>query len=219
MTGGARWRRPTDDRTVTDSAEITRLLHAVDAGDDGALDALMQVVHRDLERVAQSHLRRRFGAQAAAITLEPAALVNESFLKLIRHRTRYDNRGHFFAVATKAMLHVLLDYCDQRNARKRGGDRTRVSFSIAERDAPDRGAAGREAAAMHVGLHPLVEALERLEALDARKADVVKMRVVWAMTNDEIAESLGVSRPTIERDWRFAKAWLMEEAGATGAVE
>jgi len=192
---------------------ITRLLHDVDAGREGALDELMRVVHADLERVASAHLRRRFGARAGAVTLEPAALVNESFLKLIRHRVRYDSSGHFFATATKVMLRVLLDYCDQRNARKRGGDRTRVSFSVAEAQAAAPGSA-EGGGALQVGLEPLVEALGRLEVLDARKAEVVKMRVVWGLTNDEIAESLGVSRPTVERDWRFAKAWLAEEAGA-----
>ena len=196
------------------STQITRLLHEVESGRDGALDELMRVVYADLERVAAAHLRRRFGRRAEAVTLEPAALVNESFLKLIRHRAKYDSRGHFFATATKVMLHVLLDYVDQRNARKRGGDRTRISFSFAEHNEVEPASAGREGGEIHVGLEPLVKALGELEKLDSRKADVVKMRVVWNMTNDEIAESLGVSRPTVERDWRFAKAWLADEAGA-----
>lgn len=201
---------------MTADANITRLLREVDAGKPGALDELMRAVHVDLERVAGAHLRRRFGAQAGAVTLEPAALVNESFLKLIRHRVKYDSRGHFFATATKVMLRVLLDYCDQRNARKRGGDRARVSFSFVDgcsARGDDKPSDNEAQDALHVELKPLVQALERLEALDARKADVVKMRVVWGLTNDQIAESLGVSRPTVERDWRFAKAWLAEEAG------
>lgn len=198
------------------AAQITRLLHEVETGRDGALDELMRVVYADLERMATGQLRKRFGGMANAITLEPAALVNESFLKLIRHRATYDSRGHFFAVATKTMLHVLLDYVDQRNAQKRGGDRTRISFAVAANQVADDASSG--AGALHVELRPLVTALEGLEKLDARKADVVKMRVVWGMTNDEIAESLGISRPTVERDWRFAKAWLAEEAGATAGT-
>jgi len=195
---------------VDAEAPITRLLQDIDAGRPGAMDELMRVVHADLERVAAAHLRRRFGARAQAVTLEPAAIVNESFLKLIRHRQQYDSRGHFFATATKVMLHVLLDYVDQRNAQKRGGDRDRISFSLAERDAADRNAGA--GGTIEVGLQPMVRALAELEKLDARKADVVKMRVIWGMTNDEIAESLGVSRPTAERDWRFAKSWLAEQA-------
>lgn len=205
---------------VTEIAQITKLLDDVNEGRDGALDELMKVVYEDLERVARSHLRKRFGARANSVTLEPAALVNESFMKLIRGRQTYDSRGHFFALATKVMLQVLLDYCRQRNAKKRGGDRTRITFSAAvDRAEADAGGSAGPAfgSAINVGLEPLVEAMERLEQMDPRKADVVKLRVVWGLTNDEIAASLGVSRPTVERDWRFAKAWLAEEAGAVEA--
>lgn len=195
---------------MSDIEHITRLLDEVNAGRDGALDDLMQVVYSDLERLAKSHLHKHFGSRANSMTLEPAALVNESFMKLIRKRDRYDSRGHFFALATKVMLQVLVDYCRQRNAKKRGGDRTRITFSAALdqhglEDEPDR---------MNIGLEPLVEALNQLEQLSPRKADVVKMRIVWGLTIDEIATSLGVSSSTVEREWRFAKAWLAEEAGA-----
>lgn len=195
---------------MAELADITRLLGEVHSGKDGALDELMRVVYADLERAAAAQLRDRFGQRALHVTLEPAALVNESFMKLIRHRYQYDNRGHFFAIATKVMLNVLIDYCRQRNAAKRGGDRTRISFSFAanQADRPDDGK-------LHVQIEPLAEALQKLEELDSRKADVVKMRVVWGMTNDEIAVALDVSRPTVERDWRFAKAWLAEQVGTT----
>lgn len=193
---------------MVEVADITRLLGEAQAGRDGALDELMRVVYRDLECAAAAQLRDRFGPRAMHVTLEPAALVNESFMKLIRHRYKYDSRGHFFAIATKVMLNVLIDYCRRQNAAKRGGDRTRISFSVAANQVhqPDDGK-------LHVQIEPLAKALQTLEELDSRKADVVKMRVVWGMSNDEIAVALDVSRPTVERDWRFAKAWLAEQVG------
>ena len=83
--------------------DITRLLHAIDAGRPGAMDDLMTVVYADLERVAQRHMDQQFGRGLPGVTLEPAALVNESFLRLIKQRKKYDNRGQFFAIATKVM--------------------------------------------------------------------------------------------------------------------
>jgi RNA polymerase sigma factor (TIGR02999 family) len=196
-------------------ADITRLLDDAYAERPGALDELMRVVYEDLEQVAANHLHRHFGGRVNSITLEPAALVNESLLKLIHHRQKYDNRGHFFSIATKVMLNVLLDYCRRRNAQKRGGDRTRISFSMAA----DQVNTSDRSDAVHVELEPLARALETLDQLDQRKADVVQMRVIWGMTNEQIAASLGVSRPTVERDWRFAKAWLAEEISALRASE
>lgn len=195
-------------------AEITKLLNDAQKGRDGAMDELLRIVYAELEQVAANHLRRQFGANANQVTLEPAALVNESFLKLLHYREKYDSRGHFFSIATKTMLNVLLDYVRRRNAQKRGGKHKRVSFSIAadQVQAPDD-------RAVHVDLEPLAAALEELDRLDSRKADVVKMRILWGMTNEQVATSLGVSRPTVERDWRFAKAWLVEEVSASGAID
>ena len=99
--------------------DITLLLREVETGREGALDRLMAAVYADLSQRAQVHLRRQFGDRAEAITLEPAALVNESFMKLIRQRKAYDNRGQFFAIATRSMLRVLVDYRRKRKAAKR----------------------------------------------------------------------------------------------------
>ncbi len=195
---------------MTQAGDITRLLRAVDEGDDGAMDGLMLAVYADLERVAQRHMARAFGPGLPGVTLEPAALVNESFMKLIKQRNAYDNRGQFFAIATKVMLRVLVDYQRRRSAAKRGGDRQRITLQLD--DHPN--VKGRPSTGDPIEVGCLVTALERLESLDPRKADVVKLRVVWGLEMREIAESLGVSLATIERDWSFSKAWLAREANA-----
>ncbi len=188
--------------------DITLLLQEAHGGREGALDELMDLVYADLERIALSHLSRKFGERAGTVTLEPAALVNESFLRLIKQRNAYDNRGQFFAIATRLMLRVLLDYQRQRLAARRGGNRRRIQLSLDGQPGPTNGLG----TAKEIEIESLVKALSRLEALDARQAEVVKMRVIWGLEVNEIAEALGMSPSTVKRDWRFAKAWLMDEA-------
>lgn len=195
---------------MVQDGHITQLLRAIDEGSHGAMDKLMEAVYADLERVAQRHMGQAFGPGLPGVTLEPAALVNESFMKLIKQRNAYDNRGQFFAIATKVMLRVLVDYQRRRSAAKRGGDRQRITLQLDVH--PNRDSASLDEMPIEVGC--LVTALERLESLDPRKADVVKLRVVWGLEMREIAESLGVSLATIERDWSFSKAWLAREANA-----
>jgi RNA polymerase sigma factor (TIGR02999 family) len=198
---------------MLETARITTLLEDLKAGRTGAMDDLMNAVYADLERVAHRHLQERFGAGAARLTLEPAALVNESFLRLLQQRQGYENRQQFFAIATRVMLRVLLDYARQRSAAKRGGDVTRVSITF------DDAAAATEQPghAGQIDVDALTGALETLESLDPRKADVVRMRVVWGMSHEAIAEALGISAPTVERDWRFARAWLANAVGGPQA--
>jgi RNA polymerase sigma-70 factor (ECF subfamily) len=200
------------DPPADEQPAITRLLRAVESGDPGSLDRLMTAVHDELSRLAASQLRRRYGERAGQVTLEPAALVNESFLRLLRQRQRFDNRGQFFAIATTIMLRVLSDYQRERAAIKRGGSgrgepienaRTLVGL-VDEAD-------GRAAQTKAIDIEALIAALDRLQALDPRKADIVRMRVVWGMTIPVIAEALGVSTSSVDRDWRFAKAWLATE--------
>ncbi len=189
--------------------EITRLLRDVESGREGALDELMALVYADLERMAGSYLRKHYGQHAKSITLEPAALVNESFLKLIRQRNKYDNRGPFFSIATRMMLRVLIDDRRRREARMRGGGGTHITLII-----DDQQVAGDEPHNTAIEVEQLADALEKLEGLSPRKADIVKMRVVWGLTLEQIAQSLDVSPSTVDRDWRFSKAWLAEEVRA-----
>ncbi len=191
--------------------DITLLLKRIDAGEHGALDELMQVVYGDLERMAASHLRRQFGDRVKQITMEPAALVNESFLKLIKQRRGFDNRGQFFAIATRLMMRVLTEYRRKKRAAKRGGGTPpRLTLALDRSPAPGHGPG-------EVEIEELVRVLGALETLDPRRAEIVKMRVVWGMTVPEVAEALDVSPSSVDRDWRWAKAWMAEELGLTRA--
>ncbi len=152
--------------------DITQLLQEAAEGRDGALDEVMAVVYADLERLAGKHMRQEFGSEFEALTLEPAALVNETFLKLVQQRNEFKNRGQFFAIATKLMLRALVDYHRAREAKKRGGGHVRVTLT---------GVAVAASPQPSTTIPALVEALEKLEALDKRKAEVVKLRVIWGL--------------------------------------
>ncbi len=201
---------------MASTEEITLLLRRLDEGQPGAMDELMRVVYDDLERMAASYLRKHFGDRVGQLTLEPAALVNESFLRLIKQRKRFDNRGQFFAIATKLMLRVLVDYRRQKMAAKRGGGAPgrgpRFTLSIGGRAAAHPAARGP---AELVENETLGAALDHLDQLDHRKAEIVKMRVVWGMTVPEVAEAMDISPSSVDRDWRFAKVWIANEVGLT----
>lgn len=180
---------------------ITRLLGEAQAGRSEALEDVAALLYPDLVRVAEAQLHRFYGRRTPSPTLEPAALVNETYLRLIRQRSRYDSRGHFFAIASKVMLRVLLDYERSRGRQKRGGALMRVSLSEAS----------NVAVAEDVTIEAFAAVLARLEALDARAADMVKARLVWGLKVPEIAESFAVSTRTVERELKFAERWLEVE--------
>ncbi len=192
--------------------DITRLLKDLQDGRGGAMDDLMKSVYDDLRRVAERHLTERFGRGLPGVTMEPSALVNESFLKIIKQRNAYDNRGQFFAIATRVMLRVLVDYQRRQLTARRGGEHERISLSLDGRPDPAPAPGGSDS----IGVESLTAALERLEALDPRQAEVVKLRVVWGLEVRQIAHALGLSPSTVKRDWRFARAWLMDEAAHPG---
>lgn len=180
--------------------EITLLLRRASSGDAHAHDELVRWVYRDLELVAGRQMRDRFGPDLAGITLEPAALVNETFLKLLWHErpVSFENRRHFFAYAIRVMLRALSDYQRARAAAKRGGDQVRVTLTgVGKHDEPVDSIA-----------EDVQAAIAELEKLDARKAEVVALRVFWGCSAAEISDTLETSVRTVERDWRFAKSWL-----------
>lgn len=181
-----------------DDEPVTSWLQAAAQGDREAEERAAAWAYGELERLAAQRLRRAFGG--ADVTLEPAALVNETFLKVLESPVAFANRRHLFAFLGTVMMRVLIDYQRSRSAGKRGGDAVRIGLTGVHLGEPAAG----------IDLLAFEEALERLEALDARKAEVVRMRVLWGLSTREIAPILEVSEPTARRDWRFARTWLAE---------
>jgi RNA polymerase sigma factor (TIGR02999 family) len=179
-------------------APVTRLLHAWRAGDQDALDALMPLVYRELRQLARQQMRH----ERPDHTLQATALVNEAYLRLLEiKQIQWEDREHFFAVAARLMRRILVDSARARAADKRGHGM---------RPAPlEEGEA--------VGSNPvgdlllLDQALRKMEAVDARKAQVVELRAFMGLSVEEAGLVLGVSAETVKRDWRFAKAWLARE--------
>lgn len=181
-----------------DTEPVTRWLEAAAAGDPEAEGRIAEWAYGELERLAARRLRRQFGA--SDVTLEPAALANETFLKLLRSSAVFENRRHFFAYASKVMVRVLIDYQRSRRASKRGGNLMRVTLA---------GVHAKDGAGT-IDVLAFDQAMGRLEAADRRKAEIARLRSLWGLSMDEIADVVGVSEPTVRRDWRFARTWLAE---------
>jgi RNA polymerase sigma factor (TIGR02999 family) len=194
-----------------DNPDLTRLLEGVNAGRAGAVDDLSEAIHEHLRAMARRHLVRDFGPRMPGITIQPTVLANDTLMKLIRQRQQFDNAGHFFAIASRLMMRVLLDYHRERKAAKRGG--SAVHVPLGTRHAGEIADSG---AGPDVDVEAVNDVLEKLSRLDARKADVVRYRILWGFTNKEIADALGVALATVERDWAFAKAWLAKELSCQG---
>jgi RNA polymerase sigma-70 factor, ECF subfamily len=174
---------------------VTQLLVNWNNGDPSALDQLLPLVNDELRRLARNYLRR----ESPGHTLQPTALVNEAYLRLIDQRqVQWQNRAHFFGIAAQLMRRILVDHARRHAYAKRGGGALQVSF--------DEGMAVTEAKAAE--LLAVNEALEKLTALDARKGRIVELRFFGGLNLDETAEVLGISSPTVQREWRAAKAWL-----------
>ena len=180
------------------SHNITRLLLDWRNGDQTALDRLMPLVYEELRRMANHYMRN----ERRGHTLQSSALVNEAYLRLVDHENiDWQNRAHFFGVAAQAMRRILVDHARTRNYQKRGGGAQQVSLDEAATMAGDRAAE----------LIALDEALQELAKIDERKSRVVEMRYFGGLSLEETAEALGVSIPTVTRDWTTAKAWLLRE--------
>jgi RNA polymerase sigma factor (TIGR02999 family) len=186
------------------SDNVTRLLSAWTGGDQHALDELMPLVYAELHRIA----RRAWSSQQSGHTLQPTALIHEAYLRLAgRGEQSFDNRTHFFAVASMAMRQVLVNHAQASLAAKRGGGLEMIPLEEAEH-------ALRQEAKEVLSLH---EALQRLATLDARKSRVVELRYFGGLSVEETAEALGISPVTVTRDWQAARAWLARELGASPA--
>lgn len=194
-------KRAPSDVTDAASASITEFLHAWGAGDRAALDALIPIVYHALHQQARLALRR----EGVGHTLQPTALVNEAFLRLVEQRhVRWESRTQFFAVAAQLMRRVLVDHARARRSAKRGGRVHHVTLAAAR---PTAGHGEADA----VDVLALDEALERLTALDPAKVRIVELRYFAGLSVDETAKAVGVSPSTIDREWAVAKRWLRRE--------
>lgn len=181
--------------------EVTRLLGQLQGGNRTVVDALLPLVYDHLHEVARRQLR----GERADHTLNATALVHEAYLKLVDQRSAdWQNRAHFLAIAAQAMRRILINYANRRLAEKRGGGEALVTF--------EEELVGKETRADEL-LH-LDECLERLRALSERQSRVVEYRFFGGLTQEEIAEVLGVSVQTVRLDWRMARAWLSREMKA-----
>jgi len=188
-----------------DQKTVTRLLGRVEEGDRDALDALLSLVYDELRVLAHRHRRRWRGD----FTLHTTALVHEVYLKLVdQEQLGAASRPHFFALASKAMRHLLCNYARDRKRQKRGGHVRKLSIDEATA-VPESGSKLSEEQADT--LAALDEALRRLERLDARQGQVVECRFFGGMTIADTAEALGLSPATVKREWALAQAWLHRE--------
>ena len=161
----------------------------------------MKAVYEELRRMAQGKMR----AVSPGHTLQPTALVNEAFIRLVGNQDRLEDRAHFFGAAAKAMERVLVDHARRRSAGKRGGQKQRISLSTSLlENSPE---------APPADFLELQDALERLEEIDSLTVRVLELRYFGGLTIDETAAALDVSASTVEREWRFARAWLREQLG------
>jgi len=183
---------------MTSPEVVTQLLIDWNKGDKAALDNLMPLVYAELHRLAASYLSR----ERSDHTLQPTALVNEAYLRLIKQNSvAWENRAQFFGIAAQMMRRVLVNHARDRHADKRGGHALRVSLDDAisffeERD---------------VNLVALDDALNGLAELDPQQSRIVELRFFGGLTIEDVASQLNISPATVKRDWSTAKLWLLRE--------
>jgi RNA polymerase sigma factor (TIGR02999 family) len=178
--------------------EVTQILNDWSGGDPKAQERLMPFVYDELRRLARSFLAQERGDH----TLQPTALVHEAYVRLVdQTRVNWQNRAHFYGIASRMMRRVLVDHARAHAAEKRGGGAIRLSIEDVQVPLEQR-------AADFVALD---EALEKFSQFDERKSKVVEMRFFGGLNDEEIAEVLGVTSRTVLRDWKKARLWLYRE--------
>jgi RNA polymerase sigma-70 factor, ECF subfamily len=194
---------------MSEPSDVTKLLLELQNGNRGAEEALISLVHADLSRMARGFMRK----ERPNHTLQATELVSEAYLRLVHQpNLGWQSRAHFYAVASTVMRRILVDHARARCAEKRGGGAHKVSINDIQVtfDMPSE------------ELLDLDDALSRLKQLDPRQSRIVELRVFGGLTEEEIAEFLGISSRTVKRDWRLARAWLfgeMKGAAAKPAVQ
>jgi RNA polymerase sigma factor (TIGR02999 family) len=183
--------------------DVTLMLEAVDRGEASASADLLPLVYNELRR----HAAGRMAREAAGQTMQPTALVHEAWLRMIGNGdSRWQNRAHFFGAAVEAMRRILIENARRKARLKRGGNPVRVDLDLVElsETTPDE------------KVLLIDDALERLQQEDSEKAQVVVLKFFVGLTNQEVAENLGVTERTVERHWAYAKAWLFQSIRAGG---
>lgn len=189
----------TDNLRIRNAAQkdpdVTQLLHRWNGGDKEALEQLAPLVYSELRKVAKRHMMR----ERSGHTLESTALVHEAYMRLVdQNNPRFQNRAHFYAVAAEMARRILVDYAKARNAKKRGGPKVPLELAPEPFEKQDTDV---------IALH---DALEELAKLSQRQAKVVELRYFGGLSVEETAEVLGVSTPTVKRDWLVARAFLQQ---------
>lgn len=188
--------------------EVSRLLGEACGGNREAMNQLLPLVYGELRALAQDAMQH----ERSDHTLQATALVHEAFLKLVdQTRVQWKSKAHFFAVAAQAIHRILIDHARGRSRLKRGGDHTRIELDEQLFATFDRS----------IDLVALDDALTELDARNAQQARIVQMRFFGGLTVPEAASVLNVSDSTVERDWRFARAWLYRKlaAGSAGVTD
>lgn len=185
--------------TSEKSKEITEMLRAWSEGKPEALDLVLPFVYKELHQQARRYLRR----EQENHTLQPTALINEAYLKLIEQKNiQFESRTHFFAIAANLMRQILVDHARTKHRLKRGGVNSNLPLEEALLVATEE---------KNIDLIALDEALSRLGKMDAQQARIVELKYFADLTLQETAEVLGISTATVKRDWQTAKAWLYRE--------
>jgi RNA polymerase sigma-70 factor, ECF subfamily len=185
--------------TMKSPAGITQLLIDWSNGDQAALDKLMPLVYAELRRLATNYLRRERNSH----TLQPTALVNEAYLRLVGQKNaKWQNRSQFFAISAQLMRRILVDHARRHQAEKRGGsEQQRLSITSVE----------EVLAQPAVDVLALNEALDELSQMDPQQGRIVELKFFGGLSIDETAEVLGISHSTVEREWKSARAWLRRQ--------
>lgn len=187
----------------SESHEVSELLAEYRQRSADALERLLPIVYQELRKLAAYQLR----GERPSHTLQPTALVHEAYLRLVGNRdTRVESRAHFLGLAASVMRHVLVDHARAHVAAKRWGGVTRIDLEEVDQTSEERA----------IELVALDAALASLERLNARQSRIVELRYFAGLTNEEIAEVLGLSPMKVRREWTAARAWLRREMGASG---
>jgi len=180
-------------------SDVTQILSRIEQGDPSAAEQLLPLVYDELRKLA----RQRLAQEKPGQTLQATSLVHEAYIRLVdvEYAQHWDSRGHFFSAAAEAMRRLLVDRARQKQSVKGGGGRHRLQLSDLDLGAKSPGP----------DVLALDQALERLEVVDSRKAELIKLRFFAGLTNEQAAKALGISSSTADNDWAYAKTWLKME--------